>query len=268
MEQIRKRLTYANTTATIALFLALGGGAAIAAGGLPRHSVGTPQLKAKAVKTGQLARNAVRTGKLAPEAVRAGKLAKSAVVTNRLRDGAVSGAKLADGAVGTGKLGKLAVDTGRLGNEAVQTGKLGAGAITNGKLADDAVTGPKVKESTLGQVPSAAEAARVGGHSAACPAGMTAISGICFEVDSRPPASFGVAAGDCSDEQLLLPSPAELAVAGVTLAVATGNGEWTDSFYVVPPSTSRALGVRDDGTAIALPIVTDLPYRCAVPLLR
>jgi hypothetical protein len=125
-----------------------------------------------------------------------------------------------------------------------------------------------VKESTLGQVSRAAEAARVGGHSAACPAGMTAISGLCFEVDSRPSASFGVAADDCSGEQRLLPSPAQLAVAANVLPIASGNGEWTDSFYVVPPSDSRALGVRDDGSRISRAITAELPYRCAVPLLR
>ena len=63
------------------------------------------------------------------------------------------------------------MNTSRLGNESVQTGKIGSGAISTGKIEDDAVTGPKVKESTLDQVPSAAEADKVGGHSAGCPAG-------------------------------------------------------------------------------------------------
>jgi hypothetical protein len=46
--KLRGNLTYANVTATLALFLALGG-AAVAAGHLARNSVGTKQLKPNAV---------------------------------------------------------------------------------------------------------------------------------------------------------------------------------------------------------------------------
>ena len=43
-KRLRARLTYANVIATLALFLALGGGAAYAAS-LGKNSVGTKQLK-------------------------------------------------------------------------------------------------------------------------------------------------------------------------------------------------------------------------------
>lgn len=136
MRQIRKRLTYANVMSSLAVFMVLGGGAAIAAN-LPKNSVGTPQLKRNAVKAGKIGRNAVRTGKLAPKAVRAGKLAKNAVPTNRLRDNAVTSGKILDGSI--------------------LTGEIANGAVTTGKIANDAVTGEKVKESSLGQVPDAAK---------------------------------------------------------------------------------------------------------------
>jgi hypothetical protein len=55
MRAIRKRLTYANVAATLALFLALGG-AAYAATALPRNSVGTGQLKPEAVTAGKIAK--------------------------------------------------------------------------------------------------------------------------------------------------------------------------------------------------------------------
>jgi hypothetical protein len=63
--QIRKRLTYANVMATIAVFLCLGGATAIAAGPLGKNSVGSRQLKAKSVTTGKLANNAVNGAKVA-----------------------------------------------------------------------------------------------------------------------------------------------------------------------------------------------------------
>ena len=111
MKQIRKRLTYANVTSSIALFLVLGGATAVAA-----QKIGANELKA----------NAVKTGKIVKEAVTTSKLKKSAVTTDKIADL----------------------------------------AVTTGKIANDAVTGDKVKESTLGQVPSAANAQQLGGIAA------------------------------------------------------------------------------------------------------
>jgi hypothetical protein len=48
-KRLQPRLTYANVIATLALFLALGGGAAYAASKLEKNSVGTKQLKRSAV---------------------------------------------------------------------------------------------------------------------------------------------------------------------------------------------------------------------------
>lgn len=55
----RRRLTYANLAATLALVLALGGGA-YAATALPRNSVGAPQLKADAVRSAKVADGSLR----------------------------------------------------------------------------------------------------------------------------------------------------------------------------------------------------------------
>lgn len=49
LEKRRVKLTYANVIATLALFLALGGGAAYAASDLGKNSVGAKQLKKNAV---------------------------------------------------------------------------------------------------------------------------------------------------------------------------------------------------------------------------
>jgi hypothetical protein len=54
---LRGSLTYANVMATIAMFLALGGGAYAVS--VPRNSVGSSQLKGKSVTGTKLARNAV-----------------------------------------------------------------------------------------------------------------------------------------------------------------------------------------------------------------
>lgn len=73
---MRKRLTYANVVSSLALFLVLAGGGAVAASQLGKDSVGTKQLR------------------------------KDAVTAAKIKDGAVTGAEIADGAV-TGAKVKL-----------------------------------------------------------------------------------------------------------------------------------------------------------------
>jgi hypothetical protein len=72
MSRLRDRLTYANVTATLALFLVLAGGSAIAAKQvLPKNTVGTAQLK------------------------------NGAVTGAKIKDGSVSGAKIQVASLGT-----------------------------------------------------------------------------------------------------------------------------------------------------------------------
>lgn len=68
-KRLRPRLTYANVIATLALFLALGGGAAFAASQLGKNSVGAKQLKRNAVtgvkvKDGSLLARDFKAGEL------------------------------------------------------------------------------------------------------------------------------------------------------------------------------------------------------------
>jgi hypothetical protein len=72
------KLTYANVVSTIALFLAIGGGATAIALSLPKNSVKSKQLAPGAVKTSDIAKDAVTGDKVnestlgkAPSAVRA-----------------------------------------------------------------------------------------------------------------------------------------------------------------------------------------------------
>jgi hypothetical protein len=83
LRAVLRRLTYANVIATMALFLALGGGAVWAA-------------NKQAAKVG--------TGKLKPNAVTAGKIKANAVTTSKIRENAVTNAKIREGAVNFGKL--------------------------------------------------------------------------------------------------------------------------------------------------------------------
>lgn len=86
MKQLRKRLTYANVMASIAVFLILGGASAVAA-----KKIGSNELKS----------NSVTTAKIKKNAVTAAKIKKNAVTTAKLKNGAVTGAKVNLGSLGT-----------------------------------------------------------------------------------------------------------------------------------------------------------------------
>ena len=74
MNKFRNRLTYANVMSSIAVFLLLGGGAALAAGHLGKNTVGAKQLKKNAVSTAKIKKEAVTTAKLKKDAVNGAKV--------------------------------------------------------------------------------------------------------------------------------------------------------------------------------------------------
>ncbi len=74
MRRLRSGLTYTNVVATLALFLALSGGAVYAA-----NKITSKQIGKGAVKNKNLAKNAVKNKNLAKNAVTSPKLAKNAV---------------------------------------------------------------------------------------------------------------------------------------------------------------------------------------------
>jgi hypothetical protein len=67
--RLRQRLTYANVTATLALFIALGG-SSYAALSLPRNSVGTQQIRPGAVRSTDVQNRTLRLGDLSLRARR------------------------------------------------------------------------------------------------------------------------------------------------------------------------------------------------------
>jgi hypothetical protein len=94
VQQIRKRLTYANVMSSLAVFLVLGGGAAYAA-----KKIGSNELRGGSVTTAKIKRNAVTASKLKAGAVTTAKIAKGAVSYGRLANGSVSVEKLVPGFV-------------------------------------------------------------------------------------------------------------------------------------------------------------------------
>jgi hypothetical protein len=94
--RVLSKLTYANVIATLALFLALGGGAVIAAEQLGKNVVKSKNIAPKAVKTQDIAKNAVKAAKIAANAVTGAKVKKEALARGKLKAGTLAGLQVAD----------------------------------------------------------------------------------------------------------------------------------------------------------------------------
>jgi hypothetical protein len=148
MNALAGRLTYANVTATLALFLALAGGTtAIALSGK------------SSVRSDDIAKNAVRSKHIKKRNVKGGDIAADAIAPSKVQDGAIGPAQLATGAVGSTAIldeGVQSADiaAGAVGASEVQDGAIGAAQIAGGavgasEIADSAVTGAEVANASL-----------------------------------------------------------------------------------------------------------------------
>jgi len=178
LNQLRKRLTYANVMSSIAVFLMLGGATALAAS----KKINGNRIKAGTIKTGKFAKEAVKTGKIAQQAVTESRIADGAVTTNKLADNAVTESKIADNAVTTNKIANEAVKAEKLAGESVTNTKIAANAVTQGKIAGASVGSPQLKGISVVSATSAKVANGTSiGVTATCPSGQVIAGG--FETE-------------------------------------------------------------------------------------
>lgn len=129
---------HATVVAYLALFLVMSTGGAYAA-----SKIGASSIKNNAIRSRHILNGEVRNPDLRAKAVTNSKLGVNAVTTSRIKDGSVN------------------------------TGDLADNSVDGAKVADDSLTGVDVNESMLGQVPSAANAATLGGKSSSAFASST-----------------------------------------------------------------------------------------------
>ena len=158
-------------------------------------------------------------------------------------------------------------------------------SLTYKDLKRNTLGGSRIKESRLGTVPRARNAAKVGGLSAGrlllkCPAGTLPTTGTCTETAPRSAAPYGIALGECQRTGTpkgagrRLPTHQELlgAVAYQQI-VLTAGGELTSNVY---PGASAAAPLKvlvmTDETGGATTVDDTFagrkPYRCVVDPLN
>jgi hypothetical protein len=99
LARLRGRLGYANLTASVALFIALGG-TAVAAVTLPRDSVGPPQIQKDAVRSPEIAKDAVRSPEISKDAVRSSEIQDKGILLNDISKSAQDALRGAQGPAG------------------------------------------------------------------------------------------------------------------------------------------------------------------------
>jgi hypothetical protein len=140
---LRNRLSFANLVSVIALFVALGGGAAYAANALPQNTVGPKQLK------------------------------KNAVVTSKIKANAVTGAKIKESTLGMVPSASTATSA-----KTATTATVATTATTAAAVAKGAIKGANLGPITTVTATSPSFATGTSGTaSVQCPAGSVALSG-------------------------------------------------------------------------------------------
>ena len=157
---------------------------------------------------------------------------------------AVFGVLAGGSAWAASKIGTNEIEPG-----AVTAKKLHKNAVTTKKIKDDAVTGDKAKESSFGRVPDAAhadDATKLDGQPASdyrlhCPGDLDRAGDLCYEVETRPTASYAGALKACALDQRRLPDAGELALVFDHLS-AQQPYQWTVGYFTDGVSLAPVLG--------------------------
>jgi hypothetical protein len=166
--RFRKRLSFANVTSALALFIALGG-TSYAAITLPANSVGRPQIRSSGVGQSEIAANAVGRSEIRTGGVAQKELRNNSVGPGEIRDGRISPADLSDDA-------KNAV--AELKGVTFRVAATEAGATTGGNAKSVArTTDPGVYSVDLGQDVSACQVSATIAGAGATPGLVTVTPG-------------------------------------------------------------------------------------------
>lgn len=245
LSKLRAHLSYANVMASIAVFIALGGGA-YAAVTAPKNSV-----VSRSIKDGQ-----VKRVDLAPKAVTNSRIGPNAVTTSKILDGSVTTSKIGDAQVTLSKLAPNSVN-----------------GLTN--IEDGTITGADVLENTLkfGCTSQNIQAPNTGPY-------VVGTDGFCAFVvrpGSPNPSSFtwSAAAAACNNVvgDSTLANPAQIEELGVSNGgaqspLAGTSGIWTpDPAGTSPSSSAWTVSVDGSGhvslfTAATISTASSGPVAC------
>jgi hypothetical protein len=194
------RMSFANVTSTLALFLALGG-TSYAAATLPSNSVGKAQIKTNAVGKSEAAANSVGTSELRNSGVAAADIKSGAVGPSEVRPNAIDSDELADKGIKSADIADDAkAELTAANGVTFRAAAAGDGTGPKGNAKSISRTGAGVYSVDLGKDVSACQA--VAGTSSATAAVATVTPGATNNVLTVN--TFAVPGGAATDEPFTL----------------------------------------------------------------
>lgn len=148
MSALRRQLSYANVMATIAVFIALGGGAyalsgknTVASDDIINGQVKAEDIGGNQVKTADIAASQVTGGKIAADTLFGADIGADAIGASEVGPGAVGASEVADGTLGTAE-----IDEASLFNDgSLDTADINEGSLFN----DNSLDGGDIQETAL-----------------------------------------------------------------------------------------------------------------------
>ena len=150
MQTVRERLTYANVMSTIAAFLGLGTGGAVAVDKLSKNSVGDEQIKAGAVRSAEVKDRSLKQRDLAGNSVGGSQIRTGAVDGSDVLDGTLGAADIRDGGLGPRNLGFQVLTPGGVGASDMIDGSLGTADIRDGGIGEQDLSFQTLKPGGVG----------------------------------------------------------------------------------------------------------------------
>jgi len=249
---IRRHLTYANAMASIAVFVALGGGA-YAAVHVNGKNIENRTISGKKLKNNTLGGKQINERRLGqvPRAKRAQSAATAGSASTATTAGSASTATTAGSAT-----------TATRANTANSANS--ANTATRATTADTATTAVNATNATTAD--SADDAATLGGDPPAaflvsCPPATTLYGGVCWDNASRGPASWVTAADTCGNAGGRLPTLSELVAYTLQSGPQVAADHWSSEVVDVVLSSNLVFGFRNE-TTTGFGTDTNMAYRC------
>jgi hypothetical protein len=195
--RLRARLSFANVTAAIALFVALGG-TSYAAIELPSNSVGRTQIRTSGVGKSEIGSNTVGSSEIRGSSITAPDIKTGAVGPSEVRPNAIDTDELADGGIGAADLSDAAKGAVAALNAVTFRASAAAdGTGAKGNAKSISHSGPGVYSVDLGTDVSACQTvASVTGAAAAFATVEPGASSNLLTVHTFTPAAGGTAADE------------------------------------------------------------------------
>ena len=241
LTSIRRHLTFANAMASIAVFIALGGGAYAAV-----------HVNGKNIKTGSIA------GK---------KLKNHTIAGKKLKNNTLGGKQINEGKLATVPKAKQAQSAGSA------TTAASAESATSATRADTATTATTATRATTATTATNATSAANADNAAtlagappsaylvSCRAATTLYGGVCWDNASRGPANWVNASDTCGNAGGRLPTLSELIAYTNRAGTQVAANHWSSEVVDVVSSTNLVYGFRDE-TTTGFGTDSSRAYRC------